>query len=85
MRARIMSIIINLDFQTQLQKHKYEQPKQCVNPEVSKAIKVGFNKYNVAEAQDGDFKITIINVFNDFKFDMNKSHNEVCEETKLME
>jgi hypothetical protein len=24
-------------------------------------------------------------VFNDFKFDMNKSHNEVCEETKLME
>lgn len=38
-------------------------------------------KYNIAGAQEKDFKI-VMSMLKDLKEDMNKSINEVCENTK---
>lgn len=38
-------------------------------------MKAGPEKFNTAAAQDKDFKIVIMNMFQDFQKDMNKSIN----------
>lgn len=42
------------------------------SPELSNPATAGPEKYSVAEVQDKDFKITIINVHKDLKEEMNK-------------
>lgn len=51
-------------------------------PETSNPITVDSEKYNIAEAQDKDFKITIMNIVKDFNEGMNKSLSELNENTK---
>jgi hypothetical protein len=46
--------------------------------EASNPIARGSGKCNISEAQDKNFKISIINIFKDIKERMNKSLNEVC-------
>lgn len=50
-----------------------------VSPELSNPATAGPEKYRVAEAQDKDFKIAIINVHKDLKEEMNKSLSKACE------
>lgn len=49
------------------------------SPELSNPATAGPEKYSVAEAQDKDFKIAIMNVCKDLKEEMNKSLNKACE------
>lgn len=50
-------------------------------PEVSNTTVTGPEKSSLAKSQDKDYKIAIMNMFKDFKKDMNKSLNEVCANT----
>jgi hypothetical protein len=43
--------------------------------------RVGPDKCSVAEVQNKDFKIAIMNMFKNLKEKINKSLNEVCENT----
>lgn len=51
-------------------------------PEAINPIVAGPKICNESKKQDKDIKIVIINMFEDFKEDMDKSFNEVCENTK---
>ena len=49
--------------------------------EPSNILQQALKKYNIAEAQDNDFKIAKMNMFKDLKEDFNKSLNEFCDNT----
>jgi hypothetical protein len=49
--------------------------------ESSNSITVGPEKFNIAKAHDKDFKAGIMSMFKDLKGDLNKSLNELCENT----
>lgn len=44
--------------------------------EASNPIKIGHKKFNLAEAQDKNFKITVMNMFTDLKMYLDKCFNE---------
>lgn len=48
-------------------------------PDVSKPGAEGPKKYNVAEAQDGHFKIAMVRMSEVLREERNKPFNEVCE------
>ena len=51
------------------------------SPEASNFMVIGPKQCNLAEAQDKDFKIAIMNMLKDLKEEINKSANEIYENT----
>jgi hypothetical protein len=57
-------------------KHKNKN-NRANNPEASYPIAKGPEEYNIAEAQDKDFKIAIMKMLSDLKQGVNKTLNEI--------
>lgn len=67
---------------TQQHKNRIINSQDSMSPsECSDHTIVGPEKCNTAEAQDKVFKIVTVSMLEDLKDDMNKSLNEVCENT----